>query len=93
MKFANKHVAITCGAGEIGLSIARKFAGAGARVTLLDEVLPDAVGSAIRDIGAEFRPLDVTDPQAVASMIRLFPANKVTKDRTKARFALSDNGK
>jgi NAD(P)-dependent dehydrogenase (short-subunit alcohol dehydrogenase family) len=73
MRFANKHVAITGGAGEIGLSIARKFASEGAGITLLDKVLPDAAGLVIQEIGAQFRPLDVADPQAVASVVGSLP--------------------
>jgi NAD(P)-dependent dehydrogenase (short-subunit alcohol dehydrogenase family) len=73
MKFDNKHVAITGGAGEIGLRIAREFSSRGAAVTLLDTVLPDAVGPEIQEIGAQFRPLDVTNPQAVASVVESLP--------------------
>jgi NAD(P)-dependent dehydrogenase (short-subunit alcohol dehydrogenase family) len=73
MNFAHQHVVITGGAGEIGLVIARAFAGAGAAVTLLDKVLPEAVAPVIREIGAQFREVDVTDQKSLTSVIDALP--------------------
>jgi NAD(P)-dependent dehydrogenase (short-subunit alcohol dehydrogenase family) len=73
MKFSNQHVAITGGAGEIGLVIAREFASQGATVTLLDKVLPDAVRPAIAEMGARFREVDVSDRASVDSVIGSLP--------------------
>lgn len=69
MKLKNKHVVITGGTGEIGLVIAAAFAKHGATITLLDKVLPTEVAPAVEAIGAQFRALDVTDPQAVSSVV------------------------
>ena len=73
MRFANKHVAITGGAGEIGLAIAQAFASRGAAVTLLDKVLPDGIRPAMEEMGAQFREVDVTDPHSVASVVGSLP--------------------
>src|SRR5579859_147999 len=55
--------------GEIGLCFAREFASRGAAVTLLDQVLPDGIHPAVQAMGAQFCEVDVTDPQAVTSVI------------------------
>jgi NAD(P)-dependent dehydrogenase (short-subunit alcohol dehydrogenase family) len=73
VKFADKHVVITGGAGEIGLCIAREFARQGAAVTLLDKVLPDGIGPAIEEMGAQFREVDVTDPHSVGPVVESLP--------------------
>lgn len=39
MRFAGKHVAITGGAGDIGLAMAQQFADEGAKITLLDKAI------------------------------------------------------
>lgn len=69
MSFAGKHVAITGGAGEIGLVMAREFAGRGARVTILDKDIQPEAERAVAGMGAEFRTLDVTDPGSVCDVV------------------------
>jgi NAD(P)-dependent dehydrogenase (short-subunit alcohol dehydrogenase family) len=73
MSFTHRHVVITGGAGEIGLTMGRAFAADGASVTLLDQVFPQHVGPQIKDIGAQTRILDVTDPQAVGAVVASLP--------------------
>ena len=73
MTFADKHVVITGGAGEIGLCMAREFARRGAAVTLLDKALPDGSRPAIREMGAQFLEVDVTDPHSVGSVVGSLP--------------------
>jgi len=73
MKFSKKHVAITGGAGEIGLVIAKEFAQGGATVTLLDKVLPPEVAPIVEAMGARFVKMDVTDRHSVASVIAALP--------------------
>jgi NAD(P)-dependent dehydrogenase (short-subunit alcohol dehydrogenase family) len=73
MKFRNQHVAITGGAGEIGLVMARAFASRGATITLLDKTLPDEVRPAIEDIGAGFREVDVTDAESIHAALATLP--------------------
>jgi NAD(P)-dependent dehydrogenase (short-subunit alcohol dehydrogenase family) len=73
MKFEDKHVVITGGAGEIGLSLGRAFAQTGATVTLLDKVLPDDVAIAIKQMGATFHQMDVTEPRSVTAVIESLP--------------------
>jgi NAD(P)-dependent dehydrogenase (short-subunit alcohol dehydrogenase family) len=73
MKFANKHVAITGGTGEIGLVIAKNFANLGATVTLLDKIMPERVNAVIDEIGAQFWEADVTDPESLARVVESLP--------------------
>ena len=70
MSFENKHVAITGGTGEIGLTMAAAFARQGAQVTLLDKTPPSgAVAATVEAIGARFHSMDVTDEQSVSATI------------------------
>ena len=70
MSFANKHVAITGGTGEIGLAMAAAFARQGAQVTLLDKTPPSgAVAATVEEIGARFQSMDVTDERSVNAVV------------------------
>ena len=70
MSFANKHVAITGGTGEIGLTMATAFARQGAQVTLLDKTPPSgAVAATVEAIGARFHSMDVTEEQSVNAAV------------------------
>jgi NAD(P)-dependent dehydrogenase (short-subunit alcohol dehydrogenase family) len=69
MNYVGKHVAITGGAGEIGLVMAREFASRGARVTVLDKVASADAEKTIASIGAEFHAIDVTDPDNVRAVV------------------------
>jgi NAD(P)-dependent dehydrogenase (short-subunit alcohol dehydrogenase family) len=73
MNFANKHVVITGGAGEIGLVVAAEFARRGATISLLDKAIPDEVRPVINSLGAQFHLVDVTDQQAVAEVVESLP--------------------
>ncbi|MGO8798320.1 MAG: SDR family NAD(P)-dependent oxidoreductase [Roseiarcus sp.] len=74
MRFAGKHVAITGGAGDIGLAMAQQFADEGAKITLLDKAIqPNAERAAVA-MGARFVAMDVTDPGQVASVVDAMPA-------------------
>lgn len=73
MMFVGKHVAITGGAGEIGLVMAREFARRGASVTLLDKALPEAVAADIERIGAKFCKVDVAEPASVEAALAGLP--------------------
>jgi NAD(P)-dependent dehydrogenase (short-subunit alcohol dehydrogenase family) len=74
MSFAKKHVVITGGTGEIGLTMATTFARQGAEVTLLDKVQPTgAVAEAVEHISARFHPMDVTDEHSVQTAIASLP--------------------
>jgi NAD(P)-dependent dehydrogenase (short-subunit alcohol dehydrogenase family) len=73
MRFVRKQVAITGGAGEIGLAIATAFAAEGAQVTLLDKVLPEGVAPTVEEIGARFVQMDVTEPTSVAIAVSSLP--------------------
>src|SRR5258707_1271454 len=73
MKFAGKHVAITGGAGEIGLVMAREFAEAGAEVTVLDKVIQASAEQAVEAMGARFLAVDVSNPENVASVVQSLP--------------------
>ena len=70
MSFAKKHVVISGGTGEIGLTMAASFARQGAEVTLLDKVPPSgAVAATVEAIGARFQPMDVTDERSVQTAV------------------------
>jgi NAD(P)-dependent dehydrogenase (short-subunit alcohol dehydrogenase family) len=73
MKFAGKHVAITGGAGEIGLVMAREFAEQGAQVTVLDKVIHATAERAVEAMGARFLAVDVTAPEDVHSVVQSMP--------------------
>lgn len=74
MPFIGKHVVITGGAGAIGLAMATEFVGQGATVTLLDMRSPDEIRDLIADLRAEYRQVDVRDPDAVGEVVdRLAP--------------------
>ena len=71
--FNGRHVAITGGAGEIGLAIAREFAARGAQLTLLDKELPESAKVVMDEIGASFSPVDITDPTKVNEVVGALP--------------------
>jgi len=73
MKFADKHVVITGGTGEIGLVMAQEFVDQGAEVTVLDKVILASAEHAIATMGARFVAVDVTEPDSVASAIAALP--------------------
>ena len=74
MSLAKKHVAITGGTGEIGLTMAAAFARQGAEVSLLDKVPPTgAVAATVETIGARFHPMDVTNEQSVQTAVGSLP--------------------
>lgn len=73
MKFAGKHVAITGGAGEIGLVVAREFAEQGADVTVLDKLIQPSARHLVEAMGARFAEIDVTDPENVAAVVHSMP--------------------
>ena len=62
-----QHVLVTGASRGIGLGVARAFAGAGARVSILAET--EAVHEAARQIGATGHLADVTDPEAVRAAL------------------------
>lgn len=69
MKFANRHAAVTGGAGEIGLAIARRLSAEGAAVTLLDKMISPEV----EKLGFRFVTTDVADPTSVAEAVSSLP--------------------
>src|ERR1700722_12991362 len=70
MSFTKKHVAITGGTGEIGLTIAAAFARQGAEITLLDKISPSgAVAATVETMGARFCQMDVTDERSVQATV------------------------
>ena len=74
MPFLGKHVVITGGAGAIGLAMATEFVDQGATVTLLDMRNPNEIRDLIADLRAEYRQVDVRDPDAVGEVVdRLAP--------------------
>jgi NAD(P)-dependent dehydrogenase (short-subunit alcohol dehydrogenase family) len=73
MKFAEKHVVITGGTGEIGLVMAREFVEQGANVTVLDKVIHASAERAIDSMGARYLAVDVTELDNVASAVRAMP--------------------
>lgn len=72
MRIDGKVAVVTGAASGLGLATARSLVGAGARVALLDADA-DAVESAAADLGvaASGHGLDVTDPEAVATCVKL----------------------
>jgi NAD(P)-dependent dehydrogenase (short-subunit alcohol dehydrogenase family) len=74
MSFLGKHVVITGGVGAIGLAMATEFVDQGAAVTLLDMRNPNEIRDLIADLRAEYRQVDVRDPDAVGEVVdRLAP--------------------
>jgi len=69
MKFANRHAAVTGGAGEIGLAIARRLSQEGAAITLLDKTISAEIAGKAEKLGFRFVMMDVTDPTSVAEAI------------------------
>lgn len=73
-KFRNTHILITGGVGFIGSALARRLVEAGAKVTLVDSLIPEYGGnlfniSDIRD-QVEVNISDVRDPFAMAYLIK-----------------------
>lgn len=60
---ADRHALVTGGASGIGAAIARRFAAAGAHVTIADVNVPWGTALA-EELGGDFTRLDVTDPEA-----------------------------
>ncbi|TDN91359.1 SDR family NAD(P)-dependent oxidoreductase [Microbacterium sp. BK668] len=59
---------VTGGASGLGLATARRLAGAGASVTIVD--LPSSAGASVAsEFGGSFSPADVTDPAQVAEAV------------------------
>lgn len=69
---AGERVLVTGASRGIGLGIARAFVAAGAEVAILAETAE--VHDAARRIGATGHVADVTDPEAVATVLARFPA-------------------
>jgi NAD(P)-dependent dehydrogenase (short-subunit alcohol dehydrogenase family) len=69
MSFHRKHVAITGGAGEIGLAMCREFVAQGASVTLLDQLDPEKARELTGEVSADYKTMNVTDPASVRSVI------------------------
>ncbi len=68
MQLSGSSAIVTGGASGLGAATARAFAGAGARVTILDR--DAAQGAALAaDIDANFAQVDVTDEESVADSI------------------------
>jgi len=64
-EFKSRHVIITGGGSGIGLAIARRFAAAGAHITLMGR-REDRIRKAAAELGvAAAVPADVTDPESV----------------------------
>ncbi len=72
-RFKDKTVVVTGGAGGIGAAICRRFAAEGAKVWIVDADTEgaEALSAAIRAEGdaADFRTVDLTDPQAIGSFV------------------------
>jgi UDP-glucose 4-epimerase len=72
--FSGSRALITGGLGFIGSNLARRLVGAGARVTLMDSLIPEYGGNPfnIQDIRdrVEVSISDVRDPQAVARLVQ-----------------------
>ena len=67
--FSGKHVAITGGAGEIGLVIAKQFAENGATVTLVDRAPPPDFENLRSQFGFAFEEGDVTNPGSMTAAV------------------------
>lgn len=72
--FSNARILITGGCGFIGSNLARRLVGFGAKVTLVDSMLPQYGGNLanIADIreGVELNISDVRDPHAMSHLIQ-----------------------
>ena len=71
----DKHVVITGAAGALGGAVARQFAGAGAKLALIDN-RPDRLANLFRDLQEEHGALligntDITIPASVGKMVDL----------------------
>ena len=73
MRFSNRHAAVTGGAGEIGLAIARRLADEGAAITLLDKTISDPVAQEVEMRGFRFVEADVSDPTSIAAAVNSLP--------------------
>lgn len=73
-RFAGKKVLVTGGLGFIGSALARRLAGAGARVTLVDSLIPEYGGNPhnIHDIrdNVVVNISDVRDPHGMAYLVQ-----------------------
>ena len=67
--WTNAVVVVTAGGNGIGAALARRFAAAGARVTVLDRD-EDAAGRVAQEIGGVACPVDVTDESALREALR-----------------------
>ncbi len=65
-----KHVVISGGAGDIGMAMARAFAGDGASVTVLDQEARPSVRDELDALGARFCGVDVTSPSEVSAAVK-----------------------
>jgi NAD(P)-dependent dehydrogenase (short-subunit alcohol dehydrogenase family) len=65
---AGKRVVVSGGARGIGAEIAARLASEGARVTVLDRLVPEGTATASR-IGGAFREIDLTDAASTASVL------------------------
>ncbi|KAA9166468.1 SDR family NAD(P)-dependent oxidoreductase [Amycolatopsis acidicola] len=69
MDIAGQSALVTGGASGLGQATARRLAGKGARVTILD--LPTSAGEkAAADLGARFVAADVTDPEQTQAAVQ-----------------------
>ena len=73
MSFHDKHVAITGGAGEIGLAMCHEFLDQGASVTLLDQLHTKEARELMGAISANYETMNVADPASVQSVVNLLP--------------------
>lgn len=73
MRLEGKIAAVTGGAGEVGLVIAEALVAQGARVALLDKVMPGDVAPRAEQIGADFIEVDVTDGGSVDRALAKLP--------------------
>lgn len=71
MEFTNRVVAITGGAGNLGMAVAKAFSDAGARLALIDRS-PGKSAEAFSQFGEHMiaPPTDVTDPNSVAASVQ-----------------------
>src|SRR5436305_15193716 len=72
--FEGARVLITGGLGFVGSNLARRLAGLGAQVTLVDSLIPEYGGNTFNVAGLDGRVTvnvaDVRDPYAMALLIR-----------------------
>ncbi len=73
MPYANQAVLITGGLGFIGSNLARRLADLGARVTVVDSLIPDYGGNRFNLAGYEGRVCvdiaDVRDPYSMRALV------------------------